>query len=70
MRLQDVLDNRNKQDLLIFTGDMNAKVGEENWDYVSSEDQQIQFPIFLMFWGCTSGLFSPVAPVGPATVLP
>ena len=33
MRLQDVLDNRNKHDLLIFTGDMNAKVGEENWDY-------------------------------------
>ena len=33
MRLQDVLDKRNKHDLLIFTGDMNAKVGEENWDY-------------------------------------
>ena len=27
------LDNRNKHDLLIVTGDMNAKVGEENWDY-------------------------------------
>ena len=33
MRLQDVLDKRNKHDLLIVTGDMNAKVGEENWDY-------------------------------------
>ena len=33
MRLQDVLDNRNKHDLLIFTGEMNTKVGEENWDY-------------------------------------
>ena len=33
MRLQDVRDNRNKHDLLIVTGDMNAKVGEENWDY-------------------------------------
>lgn len=30
MRLQDVLDKRNKHDLLIVTGDMNAKVGEEN----------------------------------------
>ena len=33
MRLQDVLDKRNKHDLLIVTGDMNDKVGEENWDY-------------------------------------
>ena len=33
MRLQDVRDNRNKHDLLIFTGEMNTKVGEENWDY-------------------------------------
>lgn len=30
MRLQDVLDKRNKHDLLIVTGDMNDKVGEEN----------------------------------------
>ena len=33
MGLQDVLDKRNKHDLLIFTRDVNAKVGEENWDY-------------------------------------
>ena len=33
MVLHDVLDNRNKKDLLIITGDINAKVGEENWDY-------------------------------------
>ena len=33
MRLQGVLDKRNKHDLLIVTGDMNAKVGEENWDH-------------------------------------
>ena len=33
MRLQDVRDNRNKHDLLIFTGEMNTKVGEKNWDY-------------------------------------
>ena len=33
MKLQDVRDNRNKHDLLIFTGEMNTKVGEENWDY-------------------------------------
>ena len=31
--LHDVLDNRNKKDLLIITGDINAKVGEENLDY-------------------------------------
>ena len=30
MRLQDVLDKRNKHDLLIVTGVMNDKVGEEN----------------------------------------
>ena len=30
MRLQDVLDKRNKHDLPIVTGDMNDKVGEEN----------------------------------------
>ena len=29
MRLQDVLDKRNKHDLLIVTGDMDDKVGEE-----------------------------------------
>ena len=33
MRLQDVRDHRNKHGLLIVTEDMNAKVGEENWDY-------------------------------------
>ena len=33
VRLQDVLDKRNKHDLLIVTGDMNDKVGEENWDH-------------------------------------
>ena len=33
MVLHDELDNRNKKDLLIITGDINAKVGEENWDY-------------------------------------
>ena len=31
--LHDVIDNRNKKDLLIITGDINAKVGEENLDY-------------------------------------
>ena len=29
MRLQDILDKRNKHDLLIVTGDMDGKVGEE-----------------------------------------
>ena len=33
MRLQNVLHNRKKHELLIFTGDMNTKVGEDNWDY-------------------------------------
>ena len=33
IRLQDLPDNRNKHDLLIVTGDMNAKGGEENWGY-------------------------------------
>ena len=33
MRLQDVLDKRNKHDMLIVTGDMNAKVGSESQDY-------------------------------------
>ena len=33
MKLQDVRDNRNKHDLLIFTGEKNTKVGEEKWDY-------------------------------------
>ena len=33
MKLQDVRDHRNKHGLLIVTEDMNAKVGEENWDY-------------------------------------
>ena len=29
MRLQDVLDKRNKHDLLIVTADMDDKMGEE-----------------------------------------
>ena len=33
MGLHYVLDKRNKHDLLIFAGDVNAKVGGENWDY-------------------------------------
>ncbi|CAJ1053313.1 putative craniofacial development protein 2-like [Xyrichtys novacula] len=33
MRLQDVLDSRNKHDMLIITGDMNAKVGDGYQDY-------------------------------------
>ena len=32
-RLQEVLDKRNKHDMLAITGDMNAKVGEENTNY-------------------------------------
>ena len=32
-RLQDVLDKCNTHDMLIVNGDMNAKVGEDNWDY-------------------------------------
>jgi len=28
-----VLDKRNKHGVLRVTGDMNAKVGDENWDY-------------------------------------
>ena len=35
MRLQDVLDRRNKHNMLIVTGDMNAKVGNEHQDYES-----------------------------------
>ena len=33
MRLQDVFDNRNMHDLLMITGDTNAKVGCESEDY-------------------------------------
>lgn len=33
MKLQDILDSRNKHDMLIVTGDMNAKVGDKNQDY-------------------------------------
>ena len=33
MRLQEVLDTRNKHDMLIVTGDMNAKVGDDNEGY-------------------------------------
>ena len=32
-RLQGVLDTRNKHDMLIVTGDMNAKVGDDNEGY-------------------------------------
>ena len=32
-RLQEVLDKRNKHDMLVITGDMNAKVGEGNTNY-------------------------------------
>ena len=32
-RLQDVLDKRNAHDMLIVTGDMNAKVGNQNENY-------------------------------------
>ena len=32
-RLQDVLDSVNEHDMLIVTGDMNAKVGNDNWAY-------------------------------------
>ena len=32
-RLQDVLDKCNTHDMLIVTGDMNVKVGEDNRDY-------------------------------------
>ncbi|EDO33893.1 predicted protein, partial [Nematostella vectensis] len=32
-RLQEVLDSRNQHDMVIITGDMNAKVGGQNWDY-------------------------------------
>lgn len=32
-RLQDILDSRNTHDMLIITGDMNAKVGDENEGY-------------------------------------
>ena len=34
-RLQDVLDSVNEHDMLIVTGDMNAKVGNDNWAYES-----------------------------------
>ena len=33
VRSQDVKDNRKQRDVLIVTGDVNAIVGEENWDY-------------------------------------
>lgn len=33
MRLQNLLDSRNKHDMLIVAGDINAKVGEEKPDY-------------------------------------
>ena len=33
LRLQDVLDKRNTHDMLIITGDMNAKVGDQNDNY-------------------------------------
>ena len=34
-RLQDVLDSVNEHDMLIVTGDMNAKVGNDNWAHES-----------------------------------
>ena len=34
-KLQDVLDTVNEHDMLIATGDMNAKVGNDNWAYES-----------------------------------
>ena len=33
VRSQDVKDSRKQRDVLIVTGDVNAIVGEENWDY-------------------------------------
>jgi len=33
MRLQDVLNNKKEHDILVITGDMNAKVGEDNRGY-------------------------------------
>ena len=33
LRLQDAVDNSNKHDMLIITGDMNAKVGDQNEDF-------------------------------------
>ena len=32
-RLQDVLNNKKEHDMLVITGDMNAKVGEDNRGY-------------------------------------
>lgn len=32
-KLQDLLDKRNAHDMLIITGDMNAKVGDQNLNY-------------------------------------
>ena len=29
-RLQDVLNNKKERDMLVITGDVNAKVGEDN----------------------------------------
>ena len=31
-RLQEVADKMNQHDMLIITGDMNAKVGDQTWD--------------------------------------
>lgn len=33
VRLQEVLDKRNKYDMLVIIRDMNVKVGEENVNY-------------------------------------
>ena len=33
LRLQDAVDNRNKHDMLVITGDTNAKVGDRNVDF-------------------------------------
>ena len=32
-RLQEILDTRNQHDMLMITGDMNAKIGDQNWDF-------------------------------------
>ena len=31
-RLQEVADKMNQHDMLVITGDMNAKVGDQTWD--------------------------------------
>ena len=31
--MKEVLDTRNQHDMLTITGDMNVKVGDQNWDF-------------------------------------